>query len=288
MLLRCAGRTLDLSTPAVMGVLNVTPDSFSDGGRYTTLDKALAHAESMVREGARIIDVGGESTRPGARPVAVNEEIDRVLPVIERLTTELDVIVSIDTRRAEVARAALSVGAHLLNDVAALTGPGMIEVAAGSTAAVCLMHMQGEPATMQLCPRYEDVVREVRDYLQARVHACETVGITRDRIVIDPGIGFGKTLQHNLALLAHLQALTSLGVPVLIGVSRKSMFKALLGRELDERLPGTIAATTAAVLGGASIVRAHDVAAAVDAVRVADALRRSGFVAPASGSQQEC
>jgi dihydropteroate synthase len=271
-----------------MGVLNVTPDSFSDGGRYTTLDKALAHAESMVREGARIIDVGGESTRPGARPVAVNEEIDRVLPVIERLTTELDVIVSIDTRRAEVARAALSVGAHLLNDVAALTGPGMIEVAAGSTAAVCLMHMQGEPATMQLCPRYEDVVREVRDYLQARVHACETVGITRDRIVIDPGIGFGKTLQHNLALLAHLQALTSLGVPVLIGVSRKSMFKALLGRELDERLPGTIAATTAAVLGGASIVRAHDVAAAVDAVRVADALRRSGFVAPASGSQQEC
>jgi dihydropteroate synthase len=277
MLLRCAGRDLDLTTPAVMGILNVTPDSFSDGGSFTDVDAALAHARAMVEQGARIVDVGGESTRPGAIPISRTEEVDRVAPVIERLVSEFDIIVSVDTRHAEVARAALAAGAHLLNDVAALTGPGMLATAAGSTAAVCLMHMQGEPGTMQLQPHYEDVVAEVQQYLATRLQACDAIGIARDRIVIDPGIGFGKNLHHNLALLAHIPRLCTLGVPVMIGVSRKSMFKQLLGRDLHERLPGTVSATCAAVLAGAALVRAHDVAAAVDAVRVATALRESGY-----------
>lgn len=277
MQLRCADRILDLSTPVVMGVLNVTPDSFYDGGRHATTDAALARARILADEGAQIIDIGGESTRPGAIPVSTAEEIGRVLPVIEAVRRELDVVVSVDTRHAEVARAALVAGAHLLNDVAALTAPGMLATAAASTAAVCLMHMQGEPGTMQLQPQYRDVVTEIRDYLQARVRACEAAGIARERVVIDPGIGFGKTLQHNLALLAHLPQLRELGLPVLIGVSRKSMFKALLGRDVDDRLPGTVAASCAAVLAGAAIVRAHDVAAAVDAVRVAVALRAAGY-----------
>jgi dihydropteroate synthase len=277
MQLRCADRRLDLSTPAVMGVLNVTPDSFSDGGRYTTLDAARAHAQKMVEQGARIIDVGGESTRPGATPVSPDEEIARVVPVIEALHIELDALISIDTRHADVARAALAAGAHIVNDVAALTSPEMLETVTRSDAGVCLMHMQGEPSTMQAQPRYEDVVHEVKAFLAARVRACEAVGISRDRIVIDPGIGFGKTLQHNLQLLARLVELRELDVPLLIGVSRKSMFKALLGREIDGRLPGAVAMTCAAVLAGAAIIRAHDVAATVDAVKVAVALRHAGY-----------
>jgi dihydropteroate synthase len=279
----CANHVLDLSTPAVMGILNVTPDSFSDGGRYTTLDSALAHARAMVGEGAQIIDVGGESTRPGAEPVSAEEEIERVVPVVAAIREQLDVLISVDTRHSTVAAAALDAGAHIINDVSGLADQGMLELLSNSTAGVCVMHMRGEPRTMQLRPTYADVVREVKDYLAGRIVACEAVGIAHDRIVIDPGIGFGKTLQHNLSLLAHLAELGELGVPVLIGVSRKSMFSALLGRDVDQRLPGTVAATCAAVLAGAAIVRAHDVAAAVDAVKVAIALRDAGFKAASGG-----
>ena len=280
----CSDHALDLSTPAVMGVLNVTPDSFSDGGRHTTLATAVARARVMVEEGARIIDVGGESTRPGAAAVTPPEEIERVAPVIQALRSQLDVLVSVDTRQTEVAKAALAAGAHMINDVSALTAPGMIELVSRSAAGVCLMHMQGEPRTMQLLPKYDDVVREVKQYLAARIQACEAVGIARKRIVIDPGIGFGKTLQHNLALIARLSELQELGVAVLIGVSRKSMFKTLLGRELEDRLPGTVATTCAAVLAGAAIVRTHDVAAAIDAIKVAVALRDAGYKAAAARS----
>jgi dihydropteroate synthase len=277
MLLRCVNRALDLSTPAVMGVLNVTPDSFSDGGRYTDPGTALEHARDMVEQGARIIDVGGESTRPGAQPVSAQNEIERVVPVIERLLSELDVVVSVDTRQPEVASAALAVGTHLLNDVSALAARGMLELAATTEAAVCLMHMQGDPRTMQVEPHYQDVVREVKHYLADRVGACEAVGIHRDRLVIDPGIGFGKRLEHNLSLLARLDELCELDLPVLIGVSRKSMFKRLLGRDVGGRLAGGVAMACAAVLAGASIVRTHDVAATVDAIKVALALRDAGY-----------
>ena len=277
MLLSCAGRTLDLSTPVVMGVLNVTPDSFSDGGHYTTLAAAIERAHTMVAEGAGIIDVGGESTRPGAAPVSVAEESARVVPVIDALRSQLDALISVDTRQAEVAAAALVAGAHIVNDVSALSAPEMMTVVSRSTAGVCLMHMQGEPRTMQAQPKYADVLREVKAYLAARIQACEAVGIARDRIVVDPGIGFGKTLQHNLALLARLTELRQLGVPVLIGVSRKSLFKTLLGRELEGRVHGSVAMTCAAVLAGAAIVRTHDVAATLDAVKVAMALRAAGY-----------
>lgn len=265
--------------PVVMGILNATPDSFSDGGRYTSLDAALKHARAMLKEGAGIIDVGGESTRPGAAPVSVTEEIERVVPLIEVLRRDSDVLVSVDTRHAEVAAAALAAGAHMVNDVCALAAPGMLDVVSRSAAGVCLMHMQGEPRTMQLQPQYDDVVRDVKHYLSNRIQACAAVGIARERIVVDPGIGFGKAVQHNLKLLARLVELRDLGVPILIGVSRKSLFKTLLGREIDERLPGTVALTCAAVLSGAAIVRAHDVAAAVDAIKVAVALRDSGYEA---------
>ncbi|MET0986022.1 MAG: dihydropteroate synthase [Steroidobacteraceae bacterium] len=284
MQLICSDRTLDLSTPAIMGVLNVTPDSFSDGGRYTTVPMAVERARMMVEEGARIIDVGGESTRPGAAAVTPAEEIERVTPVIEALRSRLDVLVSVDTRQTDVAKAALEAGAHMINDVSALSAPDMIELVSRSAAGVCLMHKQGEPRTMQVQPKYGDVVREVKQYLAARIQACEAVGIARSRIVIDPGIGFGKTLQHNLALIARLTELQELGVAVLIGVSRKSMFKTLLGRELEDRLPGTVATTCAAVLAGAAIVRTHDVAAAIDASKVAIALREAGYKAATARS----
>ena len=271
MQLKLRSKTLDLSAPIVMGVLNVTPDSFSDGGKFVDVRAAIVHARRMRDEGAAIIDVGGESTRPGSRSVGEQEELDRVIPVIEALRGEC--VVSIDTMKPGVMRAAGAAGAELINDVMALRAPGAIDAARESGAAICLMHMQGEPRTMQNDPRYEDVVREVREFLEARVAACVTAGIARDRIVIDPGFGFGKTLEHNLALLAHLDDLCASGSPVAVGLSRKSMFKTLLGRELPDRLPASLAAATIAVLGGAAIVRAHDVAATVDAVRVAHEAR---------------
>jgi dihydropteroate synthase len=260
-----------------MGVLNVTPDSFSDGGRFVNSEAAVAHALRMVEEGAGLIDVGGESTRPGAQGVSAQEEIRRVVPVIEALAARTKVPISIDTSKPAVMTAAIRAGATMVNDVRALREPGAIEAAAQTEAAICLMHMQGEPRTMQADPRYGDVVAEVRDFLRERAEACVAGGIAKNRLVIDPGIGFGKRLEHNLALLAGLPALTSLGWPVLVGVSRKSMFGALLGRAVDERVAGGVAAVTAAVLAGASVVRTHDVAATVDAVKVAVALRAAGY-----------
>jgi dihydropteroate synthase len=260
-----------------MGVLNVTPDSFSDGGRFVNNEAAVAHALRMVEEGAGLIDVGGESTRPGAQGVTAEEEIRRVVPVIEALASRTKVPISVDTSKPAVMTAAVRAGASMINDVRALRESGAIEAAAQTEAAICLMHMQGEPRTMQVDPRYGDVVAEVRDFLRERAEACLAGGIAENRLVIDPGIGFGKRLEHNLALLAGLPALTSLGWPVLIGVSRKSMFGTLLGRGVEERVAGGVAMATAAVLCGASIVRTHDVAATVDAVKVAVALRDAGY-----------
>jgi dihydropteroate synthase len=274
--LTCGNRVLDLSQPAVMGVLNVTPDSFSDGGRFATGQAALAQARAMHSAGARIIDVGGESTRPGAAPVDEQVEQDRVLPVIEALVRELDVIVSVDTMKPGVMRAAVAAGAGMINDVRALQEPGALEAACASEAAVCLMHMQGEPRTMQADPVYADVVAEVSEFLVRRARACELAGISPDRIALDPGFGFGKTLAHNLGLLAGLTRLTGAGYPLLVGLSRKSMLGKLLGREVGARLPGSLALATIAVLNGARIVRSHDVAETLDAVRVAQAVIEAG------------
>lgn len=258
-----------------MGVVNVTPDSFSDGGAFLDPRAAIARVERVVDEGAAIVDIGGESTRPGAAPVPVAEELRRVMPVIER-ALQLPAIVSIDTSRPEVIRTALAAGVHMVNDVRALTFPGALEAAADSTAAVCVMHMQGGPADMQDNPRYDDVVREVAAFLAARVLACERAGIARERIAIDPGIGFGKTVAHNLELLRNLATLAATGLPVLAGLSRKRMIGELTGRPVDRRLAGSVALATIAALRGASIVRAHDVAETVDALRVVAALCKRG------------
>jgi dihydropteroate synthase len=257
-----------------MGILNVTPDSFSDGGRFLDRAAALAQGRALVAEGADILDVGGESTRPGAASVSVQEELDRVIPVIEALAGELRVPLSIDTSKPEVMRAAVAAGAALINDVAALRRPGALAAAAEAGVPVCLMHMRGEPGTMQRQPMYRDVVAEVRDFLAGRVAACETAGIPRDRLLVDPGFGFGKTLAHNLALLRDLAALRGLGVPVLAGLSRKSMIGALLdGAPVGERLYGSLAAAVLAVERGAAIVRVHDVAPTVQALRIVAAVR---------------
>ncbi|THD01013.1 dihydropteroate synthase [Panacagrimonas perspica] len=259
-----------------MGVLNLTSDSFSDGGRYVSLDKALAHARQMASEGADLIDVGGESTRPGAQPVSEQEELDRVVPVIERLRDSIGCVLSIDTMKPAVMRAACAAGAQLVNDVNALRAPGAIEAVRDAGAAACLMHMQGEPRTMQVAPHYLDVLAEITDFLLERVHECVDYGISRESLLLDPGFGFGKTLEHNLSLLARVPAIAALGFPVLVGLSRKSMFQKLCGAAVDQRLPASLAAATAAVLGGAAIVRAHDVRETRDAVRVAAAIRAAG------------
>ena len=277
MQLRCGRHTLDLTQPLVMGILNVTPDSFSDGGQFIDLSQAIEHAQRMIEQGAGMIDVGGESTRPGAAEVSEEDEIRRVVPVIEALAIRTSVPISVDTSKAGVMSAAVAAGASLINDVRALQEPGALEAAARTDAAVCLMHMQGQPRTMQHEPRYGDVVGEVTAFLQQRVEACLVAGIGRDRLVLDPGIGFGKRLEHNLALLAHLPWLGRSGLPVLVGVSRKSMFQALLGRPVEQRLAGGLAVATAAVLAGAAILRVHDVAETVDAVKVAQALRAAGY-----------
>ena len=272
MLINCAGKTLDLSQPAVMGVLNVTPDSFSDGGQYLQLDAALRRAEIMVVQGAALVDVGGESTRPGAAPVSVQEELDRVLPVVERLAHELPVPISVDTSKPELMHELARAGAGLINDVRTLQMPGALAAAAASGLPVCLMHLRGEPITMQRGPVYADVVAEVRDYLAARVGACEAAGIARERILVDPGFGFGKTLAHNLHLLRHLDRFTDLAAGVLVGVSRKSMIGALLDVPVGERLAGSLAAATIAVWRGARVVRAHDVRETVQALRICAAV----------------
>jgi dihydropteroate synthase len=272
--LRCRSRILALEAPVVMGVLNVTPDSFSDGGRFLAPAAALAGARRMVADGARIIDVGGESTRPGSLPPSLDEELARVVPVVRAIGAELDVVISIDTSRAEVIEAALAAGAHLVNDVRALRDPAALAAAARLGAGVCLMHMQGDPQTMQNAPRYADVVAEVRGFLAGRVAACQAAGIAGDAIAVDPGFGFGKNAEHNLALLRSLATFTTLGVPLLVGLSRKSLAGHLTGRPVGNRLAASVALAALAAERGAAIVRAHDVAETVDAVRVGAALGR--------------
>jgi len=260
--------TIDTGQPVVMGILNVTPDSFSDGGKFDAVNKAVDHARQMNAEGAGIIDVGGESTRPGAEPVSVQQEIDRVIPVIESLSKELNTPISIDTSKPQVMREAIKAGASMVNDVYALQAEGAIEAVAETGVPVCLMHMQGEPRTMQKEPHYKNVITEIKAFLLKRAEACMQAGIARDRIMIDPGFGFGKTLQHNLLLLKHMEALVDTGFPVLVGVSRKSMFGQLLGLEVDERLHAGLAAATVAVMKGARIIRTHDIKPTVEALKL--------------------
>lgn len=266
---------LDLDRPVVMGVLNVTPDSFSDGGRWLEPEAAVQHALAMAAEGAALIDVGGESTRPGAAPVSEAEQLRRVLPVIRAITRQSPVLVSIDTSHAAVMRAAMEAGACLVNDVRGLQRPGALAAVAESGAAACLMHMRGEPGTMQEQPRYEDVVADVRNWITLRLAACEAAGIPAARLCVDPGFGFGKTVAHNLELLRRLPEFTRLGRPLLVGLSRKSMLQTLTGRGPKDRLAGSVAMATLSVLFGARIIRAHDVAATCDAVRVAAAVAQA-------------
>ncbi|MEL0168719.1 MAG: dihydropteroate synthase [Pseudomonadaceae bacterium] len=273
--LPCGIRELDLSHARIMGILNVTPDSFSDGGRFNRLDAALQHVEQMIAAGAALIDVGGESTRPGADPVSVDEELQRVVPVVEAIAARFDVVISVDTSTPEVMTASAAAGAGMINDVRALERPGALEAARATGLPVCLMHRQGEPETMQLAPRYASVLDEVNAYLQARVEACEVAGIARERIILDPGFGFGKTLEHNLQLFAHLRDLRPAGLPVLVGVSRKSMIGQALDRPVDQRLYGSLALAALAVDAGAAILRVHDVAETADVVRMAEAVSRA-------------
>lgn len=266
--LDCRGRKLDLSHAAVMGILNITPDSFSDGGFFLDPTNALVRAREMVAQGAAIIDVGGESTRPGARPVPVQEELDRVIPVIERLAQELPIPISVDTSKPEVMRAAVMAGAGFINDVYALRAEGALDTAAALGVPVCLMHMQGESRVMQDDPRYGDVVSEVRGFLAQRIDAARKAGIDAARIVADPGFGFGKTLEHNLSLLRNLGSFGALEVPVLAGLSRKSMIGKALALPVEQRLQASVALALMAVQNGADIVRVHDVAETVQAIRM--------------------
>jgi dihydropteroate synthase len=264
---------LDRGGPAaIMGILNVTPDSFSDGGFFLARDQAVAQALRMAEEGVDILDVGGESTRPGAQAVSVGEELDRVIPVIEAVRAAVNLPISIDTSKPEVMRAAVAAGAGLINDVYALRQPGALAVAATLQVPVCLMHMQGEPRSMQANPVYADVVREVRDFLAERIDACVAAGIARERLIVDPGFGFGKTVAHNLELLRGLREFRALGVPLLAGLSRKSMIGAVLGLPVGERLHPSVALALIAVQNGASIVRVHDVRATREAVRMWEAV----------------
>lgn len=281
-LMTCGGGRLSLDRPVVMGVLNVTPDSFSDGGTLfrqssPDLSLVLACAERMLADGARILDVGGESTRPGAPPVSEQEELDRVLPVVEALASAVDAVISVDTSTPLVMREAIRAGATLVNDVRALSRPGALQAVGESTAHACLMHMRGEPATMQSEAVYDDVVEDVHAFLAARIRACEAAGIPRERLLVDPGFGFAKTPEHNLRLLNRMRTLQVLGCPVLAGLSRKSLIGAVLGRSVDERLAGSLALAVMAVVNGASVVRAHDVRETVDAVRMADAVLKESL-----------
>jgi dihydropteroate synthase len=267
----CGKFQLDLSQPKVMGIVNVTPDSFSDGGRFSSAKQAIAHAHDLVAQGADILDIGGESTRPGATPVPLNEELDRVMPVIEGLKG-IGVPLSIDTYKPEVMREAILAGVDIVNDVCALQAPQALEIVAASDVGVCLMHMQGSPQSMQQDPQYQDVVQEVYDFLQARLAATEQAGITKARITLDPGFGFGKRTAHNLALLESLSTLQKLGAPLLIGLSRKSVLGQVAGADVNERLYASLAASVIAVMKGANIVRVHDVKATVEALKVASAV----------------
>lgn len=277
--LACGKHLLDLTRPVVMGILNTTPDSFSDGGSYyknhrLSLDLALRRAEQMLLDGAQIIDVGGESTRPGAPIVSVQEELDRVIPVVEAVVGQLDALVSVDTSSASVIRESASRGASLINDVRALQREGAVAAAAETGLPVCLMHMQGEPDTMQQNPNYSDVVEQVFGFLEARLAVCQAAGIAREQILLDPGFGFGKTLAHNLALLKHLPEFARFGLPLLVGMSRKSMVAQLLGRPVEQRLAGSLALAMLAAERGAAIIRVHDVAETVDVLKVLAAVNQ--------------
>ncbi len=266
--LLCGNRVLDLARPQVMGILNVTPDSFSDGGRFHQRDAALRHAAAMVAAGASLIDVGGESTRPGALQVSSDEELDRVAPVVEAIAAEIDVIISVDTSCPQVMRESARLGAGMINDVRSLRREGALQAAAQSGLPVCLMHMQGEPENMQKNPHYDDLLAEVQAFFSARMAACAAAGIAVERIILDPGFGFAKNLQHNLSLFKHMQALHGFARPLLVGVSRKSMIGQVLGREVDQRLAGGLALAALAVAKGARILRVHDVAETVDLIRM--------------------
>ncbi|CAJ1834302.1 Dihydropteroate synthase [Aeromonas dhakensis] len=261
------GLSLSLERPHVMGILNVTPDSFSDGGHFNQLERAMTHARQMVAEGATLIDIGGESTRPGAPDVSEQEELDRVLPVVEHMVRELDVMISLDTSKAAVMREGCAAGAHLINDVRALLEPGALAAAAAADVPVCLMHMQGQPRTMQAEPHYDDLLGEVRAFFDERIAACLTAGIVREQLLLDPGYGFGKTLAHNYQLLAQQESLLDYQLPLLVGMSRKSMIGNLLGRPVDERLAGSLACALIGMQRGARIIRVHDVRATMDALR---------------------
>ncbi|WP_226663292.1 dihydropteroate synthase [Microbulbifer aggregans] len=283
MQLVCGKTTLDLTTPQVMGILNTTPDSFSDGGSYyqggnLNLDIALRRAEQMCAEGATLIDIGGESTRPGADPVTEQQELDRVVPMVEAISRRLDVVISVDTSTAAVMRESAAAGAGLINDVRALTRDGALEAAAAAGLPVCVMHMQGEPGTMQAQPEYGNVVAEVREYLMQRMGACIAAGIPQNQVVLDPGFGFGKNDDHNLELLRHLSNLAPADVPLLVGMSRKSMVGRLLNREVDERLPGSLALAMLSAQRGSHIIRVHDVAATVDVLRMQQLVDAPGAV----------
>ncbi|WP_028108600.1 dihydropteroate synthase [Ferrimonas futtsuensis] len=268
MRLDCAGRVLDLTRPQVMGIINVTPDSFSDGGRFNRLDTALEQARQMVNDGATVLDVGGESTRPGAPDVALAEELNRVVPVVEAISSELDVVISVDTSKAQVMREAVASGAGLINDVRALQEPGALAAAADLQVPVCLMHMQGQPRTMQQAPAYDELMTDIRGFFEARIEACVGAGIPRERLLLDPGFGFGKTLDHNYQLLARLGEFLSMGLPLLTGLSRKSMFGELLERQVDQRLAASLAGALLCAQGGASVLRVHDVRETVDVLKV--------------------
>ncbi len=273
--LRLGEKMLTLSQPRVMGILNVTPDSFSDGGQYVVADAAFRQAERMVEQGADIIDVGGESTRPGARELPLQQELDRALPVIESITERLDVAVSVDTSKPEVMQAAVAAGAVLINDVYALQREGALQAAAGLDAAICLMHMQGNPATMQDRPQYRELPREIVDFLEERVRACSDAGIDAERLIVDPGFGFGKNDQHNLKILANLGEFRALQLPLLVGLSRKCTLGNLAGKEAHQLVAAGVAAAVIAVTNGANIVRTHDVGPTVDALKVFDAVQRA-------------
>lgn len=271
--LACGSRLLSLEKPRVMGVLNVTPDSFSDGGQFDRLDAALSRARQMVEEGADIIDIGGESTRPGAKLVSEQEEMDRVLPVVEQISSNMDVIISLDTSTPAVMLEGAKLGAGIINDVRALRRDGAVTAAAETNLPVCLMHMQGEPGSMQQNPNYTDVTQEVKGFLLQRVHDCMSAGIEKESIIVDPGFGFGKELGHNLKLMGELSLLLELGLPILVGVSRKSMIGKVTGAEVDKRLPGSVALAVMAYMKGARIFRVHDVWQTVQALKMAHAVQ---------------
>ncbi|MEZ9598315.1 dihydropteroate synthase [Vibrio sp. 10N.286.46.A8] len=275
MILKAHNKTLVLDRPHVMGILNVTPDSFSDGGKFNSLDNALLQAERMIQAGVSIIDIGGESTRPGAPEVSLKEELARVIPAIKAIRAKFDVWISIDTSKAEVMRQAVEAGADLINDVRALQEPGALEVAAEANVPICLMHMKGQPRTMQSNPSYEDVLTDVEDFLQERVEACEAVGISKEQLILDPGFGFGKTIAHNYHLLAHLEKFHTLGLPVLAGMSRKSMIFKLLDKVPADCMVASVTCATIAAMKGAQIIRVHDVEDTLEAMKIIEVMNNN-------------